>query len=188
MHDVIRIEHGDSAGGNNIRYALINVSVGVVAEANGIYNSRYKAIQLLRRFSCEAAIAAAALAAVFTYRNMRCTLSNENGRMRENSLTNLGIIKNPHFAGSLCYDTPVNSSDGKLRVNLCAGLSLSKRIGMLVSLYGHRFSGLPGTMSWLTEELTIESHQEFALEMDGEIVQARKARISVIPRAVRCCQ
>jgi diacylglycerol kinase family enzyme len=27
----------------------------------------------------------------------------------------------------------------------------------------------------------------FALEMDGEVVQARKADFKVVPKAVRCC-
>ncbi|UCG43107.1 MAG: hypothetical protein JSU73_00390, partial [candidate division WOR-3 bacterium] len=103
-------------------------------------------------------------------------------------VSNLGILKRHHFAGSLCYDTPVAPDSGTLAVNLCHDLSLFERVRVLVSLSKGRFQGLPKTRCCLAGSLSVRSERSFALEVDGEVVRAREVRFSVVPKAVQVCQ
>jgi len=186
--DVIRTDYQDIRGHRNARFCLTNASIGITAEANAIFNSRLRFIRMLQGISVDAAITAAALKAIFTYHNISCQLIVNNGEEQRFSVTNLGIIKNPHFAGSLCYDTPIEPDDGKLGINLCMGLSLCEKIGMLIALYNHRFQGRPKTKSWIANRLLVTSDQVFALEMDGEVIHTNSAEFNIIPKRVRCCR
>ena len=186
--DVIRIDYQNIQGYRNTRFCLINASIGITAEGNAIFNSRLRFIRLLQRISIDAAITTAALKAILTYRNIPCELTVNNGEEQRFSVTNLGIIKNPHFTGSLCYDTPIEPDDGKFGINLCMGMSLCERIGILVALYNHRFQGRPKTKSWVATRLSVKSAKVFALEMDGEVIHTNSAEFNIIPKRVRCCR
>lgn len=186
-NDVIHIRYRNCHSHISTRYCIINASLGITAEANAFYNSRYPFMELIQRFSIETAIIVSALKTVFTYRNIPCTLTSEDSRLSRFQLTNLGVIKNPHFAGSLCYNTAVEADDGRLGVNLCSDMTKLEVIKTLTRLYMHKFNGLPKTYSWSTTQISVSSKQPFALEMDGEVVNASYAEFKLMPKALRCC-
>lgn len=186
--DVIRVDYHDIQANRNTSFCLINASIGITAEANAIFNSRSALMSMLQTISTDAAITAAALKAIFTSPDIPCQLTVNNGEEQRFSVTNLGIIKNPHFAGSLCYDTPIEPDDGELGINLCMDLSPPERIRMLVALYNHRFREYPKTKSWIATRLSLRSDQVFALEMDGEVIHTNGADFNIIPKRVRCCR
>jgi diacylglycerol kinase (ATP) len=186
--DVIRIQYQNMTGSLNTRYCLINASIGLTAEANAFFNIHSLFMKMLQRMSVDIAILYAALRTVLIYRNTLCQLTVNNEEEQNYFITNLGIIKNPHFTGTLCYDTAIEPDDGKLGINLCMGLSLCERIGMLLALYNHRFKDRPKTRSWLATRLSLKSDDFFALEMDGEVIHTNSAQFDVMPRRVRCCK
>ena len=186
--DVIRMDYQDSEEGAGTRFCLLNASIGVTAEANAIYNSRPGFIRMFQRASVTAAVIAASLQAIFTYRNISCQLTMNNKDVRRFSVTNLGIIKHPHFAGSLCYDVPLRPDDGKLGIFLCEGMSFLERVKMLLALSNGRFQGCPKTKSWTSSRLSIKSDRVFAVETDGEVIRTKSAEFSVVPKAVRFCR
>lgn len=166
---------------------IINASIGITARANAGYNARGKLLCALQRISVDAAILLSALKVIATYRNIPCRIVLGQNTEMEYRLTNLGIIKNPHFGGRLCYDTPVACDDGWLVANLCEGMSHRQTLGILGQLYRHRFAGRPHTASWRTTRLTVSSMQPFDLEIDGEVLQTREAEFSISPQKIRCC-
>ncbi len=186
--DVIRIQYQDIHGQRITRFCLNNASIGITAQANAYFNSRAKFIKAVRKLSVEAAIVASALRTIFNYRGISCIIALDGGKTQRFSVTNLGIIKNPHFAGSLCYDNPVKSDDGNLGVNLCDDMSLIETIKVLFALSKRRFQNRPKTKTWLASQVSVESDQQFDLEMDGEVIKTMKADFTVIPQAVRCCR
>lgn len=188
LSDVIRIRYKNSSHRLTTRYSIINASLGITAEANAFYNMRLPFIDFVQRFSHETAVIISALKTIFSYSNIPCYLSLQNCSQKRYLLTNLGIIKNPHFAGNFCYDTPVEADDGKLGVNLCSAMSKWEAIRTLISLQRHRFRGLPKTCSWDATRVEVESQKPFALEMDGEVVEASYAEFRLIPKALRCCR
>jgi diacylglycerol kinase (ATP) len=186
--DVIRVDYQDIKEQNHTHFCLLNASIGVTAEANAFFNLRTKFIGLLQKVSINAAIIATALRTILAYHNIPCQLIIENREEEEILLTNLGVIKSPHFTGSLCYDTPISPDDGQLGVNLCYDMSLWERIGILSALSNHHFQGRPKTKTWLAKRLSLKSEKAFALEMDGEVVQTKSVEFSVMPKKVRCCR
>jgi diacylglycerol kinase family enzyme len=186
--DVIRIDYRDIQGDWKMRFCLINASIGLTAEANALFNSRLRVIKMLQGISVDAAITAAALKVIFTYPNIPCQLTVDGEEEQTFPVTNLGIVKNPHFAGSLCYDTPIEPDDGKLGIHLSMGLSRCERIGLLAALYQHGFQGQPKTKSWMATRLSVKGDRVFALEMDGEVIRTNRADLRMIPKRVRCCR
>lgn len=186
--DLIQVRYRNGQEYISTRYCLINSSIGITAQANSFYNSRLSFLELIQGISIEAAIAISALKTIFSYKNIPCTLTLEKSKRHRFFLTNLSVIKNPHFAGGLCYDTRIKPDDGYFGVNLCADMKKHETINTLVSLYRHQFQGLPKTHFYFATELSVSGSFPFALEMDGEVVQANYAEFKLIPKAVRCCQ
>jgi len=186
--DLIRIRYRNGQNHTITRYCIINASIGITAQANALYNSKLPFIVRVQRLSQEAAIVVSALKTIFSYRNIACTLTLGKSEGRRFHLTNLGVIKNPHFTGGLCYDTSIKPDDGKLGVNLCSDMTRFEALKILVRLYKRQFRGVPKTYSWYANKLSVTSALPFALEMDGEVVSAHQAEFKLMPKAMRCCQ
>jgi len=185
--DVIAARYQNGAAALSTRYCLINASIGVTAEANALYNSRARFIALVQSISHEAAVVASALQTIVCFQNIAAELSLERHPARKFKITNLGVIKNPHFAGGLCYDTAIRPDDGRFGVNLCAGMTKWEAVKTLLRLYRKDFSGHPKTFSWSGREFGLESRAPFALEMDGEVVKTDRAYFRILPGLIRCC-
>jgi len=186
--DVISVQYKNSNESLATRFFIVNSSVGITAEANALYNSRVPSIVKAKRVSHEAAVIFSALKTIFHYKNMPSTLTVDEESSRKVNLSNLGVFKNPHFAGSLCYDTSLAADDGYFGVNLCQDMTRLEVIQALARLYKCKFKGYPKTYSWLARELFFESERPFALEMDGEVLRASQARFKILPRHLRCCR
>jgi diacylglycerol kinase family enzyme len=186
--DVIYIRYKESQKPFLTRYSIINASIGITAQANALYNSRLPYMVRIQRISHEAAVVVSALKTIFSYRNIPCTLTLDTANPRYFSITNLGIVKNPHFAGGLCYDTFVKPDDGKFGVNLSSDMTRREAVKTMLGLYRQKFQNQPKNNSWLAKELSITSPKTFDLEMDGEVVRANEARFKLISKTLRCCQ
>jgi len=169
------------------RYCLLNASIGITAEANAFFNTRTAIIQALQRVSQDLAVTAAALRSLFMFKDIPARLSIDDELERNLSITNLGIIKRPNFAGSLKYDTEVALDDGRLGINATYGLSLFGRVAALTALSRGRFQGRPNTLCRHGTDVRVTSDREFAVELDGEVIRTRSARFSVMPKAIEVC-
>jgi diacylglycerol kinase family enzyme len=186
--DVIRIDLVDDGGHTSTRFAIINASLGITAEANACFNAPSMFVRAARRISVDAAIVASVLRTLAAYRDIECRITIDGADEGRFQVSNLGVIKNPHFAGSFCYDTPIEPDDGKLGINLCERLTPFQAIATLAALSRRRFRGRPKTRSWIGERVSVEGRRSFALETDGEVVHARRAEFTVLPGRIRCCR
>lgn len=187
LRDVIQIVYSDTRGKKIVRFCLINASIGITAEGNAVFSSRRKWIRMLQRVSIDAAIMASALKTIFSYSNLPAQMMVNNREEMDVSISNLGVIKNPHFTGSLCYDTPIEPDDGLIGINLSYNLSIYERIRLLLALQKRRFQGRPKARCWKATKLRVKSNRMFALEMDGEVIYTNKAEFHVLPKRLRCC-
>jgi diacylglycerol kinase (ATP) len=186
-HDLIEIRYQTGRGDFSTRYCINNASLGITAQANALYNANDPVIRGLQKYSIEAAIAVSALRTIFTYRNLPCRVRIGDRSPFFIPITNLGIIKNPHFAGALHYPFDIGPQDGKLGLCLCRDMSRPEAVRILVRLYQGRFPDLRETSSWIASRAEVSSRRRFALEMDGEVVRTRNAGFRVLPKALRCC-
>ena len=185
--DVIRVEYAGLDEVKHVRHCLLNASIGITAEANAFFNSRTRFIKLLQRVSVNLAITWTAVRGVLAFRDVPVALSVDAGPRQQLPITNLGVLKRHHFAGSLSYDTPVAPDSGTVAVNYCYDLNLFERLTTLAALGKGRFRGRNKTVSVEAREVRIRSEQEFALELDGETVRAKTADFTVVPRAIGVC-
>ena len=187
-HDIIRLRFKNGSGNVITRYSAINCSIGITAQANAFCNSRSPFVELLRRTSVEASVIYCALKTLFKYANIPCAIEILDERKRDYPVTNLGVIKNPHFAGGLCYGTAIKPDDGKLGVHLAFGMKKFEVIKTMASLYKHRLPRNTGTRSWTTCRLTVECENPVALGIDGEVVTTDYAKFDLLNRALRICR
>jgi diacylglycerol kinase family enzyme len=101
--------------------------------------------------------------------------------------SNLGIVKNAHFAGSLRYDTAVARDDGEISINVAFDMSRVETLETLIHLLKHRFSSRPKTACFRARRASLRGTRPFALELDGEVRRVRTARFEVLPRRLGMC-
>ncbi len=186
--DLMQIDYIDEGGQKATRFCILNASIGITAEANAYFNLRSRLLNTLQRLSVEAAIVAAALRSIFLFQNLPCIIRFDGGPKKDFMITNLGIIKNPHFSGALCYDTSIEPDDGKLGVYLCYDQCIRERISCLTAIYLRRFLKSEKTTCLEARHVLIRSKHVFALEMDGEVLETSQAEFTVLPKKVRFCR
>jgi diacylglycerol kinase (ATP) len=186
--DIIRARFKNGKGNVLTRYSVINCSIGITAQANAFCNSRSPFVERLRHLSVEASVIYCALKTLFKYTNIPCAVAIQNEQKQEFPVTNLGVIKNPHFAGGLCYGTDIKPNDGKLGVHLAFGMRKFEVIKTMTNLYKHRFPKNSNTNTWISPKLTVESENPFALELDGEVVTTDYVKFDLLKTALRICR
>jgi diacylglycerol kinase family enzyme len=180
----ITYKDGDSY---RTEYFLVNASVGVTAEANRFFNSPDKTLQNLKRFHVPSAILYAAVKTIASFQNVHAwVISTETG-LKAVDLSNLGVVKNPNFSGSLHYPRAADYSSGKLSVYLSHGLSRLALFPLLSKLTRGRFDEGDKTCSWCTSTLEVFADRPFVIEYDGEIITTTCAHFSILPRHLKVC-
>jgi diacylglycerol kinase family enzyme len=144
-------------------------------------------MSFVKRRWVDGAIMVTALRTFVDYRNFPIRISLDGAEPRELQLTNLGVVKNVHFSGQMRYDQPQASDDGLFGVHLAERLSRGEMLRTLNALGSGRFTGLPKTSSYQATRVALEADKPFALETDGEVIRARAAELTVLPRELLVC-
>jgi diacylglycerol kinase family enzyme len=185
--DVCMLAYEDGAGTIKYRYWVINASAGITAEANALFNDPDRALGWLKRRSPDAAIMYAAIKTIMSYRPRDFTLTVDGHWTVTTRARNLGIVKNPNFAGSLRYDSPFEPDSGEFFVHLLRDVSAPRLVLTLVGLLRGRFVGKKGTRSWRSRRLGVSTSSPFTVELDGEVIMTRYATFSVLPGLLQVC-
>jgi len=112
--------------------------------------------------------------------NDRCVVQTE--------VRNLGFVKNPHFAGSLRYDSPHLPDCGCFHIHRLGPMSRPRLIRALLQLARGRFAGGRQTQSWFARCAEVRNGGDrFLVECDGEVVDTSVARFSILTPKVRLC-
>jgi diacylglycerol kinase family enzyme len=170
-----------------VHYFVINSSVGVTAQAHLFYKQAGPWFKALKRISCNLAVAIATAREFYQFQSFPVRITQSGNSVRAVELVNLGVVKNPHFAGSFQYDSYQKPDDGKLGIFICESIGKIQMLKMIASLSRGKFSGLPGTATFEAKDLRIDSSTPFALETDGEVRQARTARFKILPQELYLC-
>jgi len=186
-HDVGVLAYEDERRIWRTRFWILNASVGITAEANHAFNHPDAALRSLKRVLPSAGMAYAAIRGILTHRAADMTLACDDRPPGAARVRNLGIVKNPHFAGVLRYDSPYQPNGGRFSAHLLEDVSLGGVARTLIGLARGRFTGRRGTRSWRARRLALDADRPFTVEVDGETVTARRARFSVLPAALQVC-
>jgi diacylglycerol kinase family enzyme len=170
------------------RYFLVNASIGAAAEANDFFNHPDRLLAFQKRHAPPSAIYYAALRTIFSYRNLSVTISSSGEGSFQARLTNLGVIKSPHFSGDLSYGGVPSYDDGLLKLYLCEDLNRRELLMLLRALgrkNGPRAAGVLKT--WSSPDLSVRSDAPFAVEFDGEVVRTAAADFTVYQKSLKVC-
>lgn len=186
--DLVDVDYETPTGETRRALFLVSASVGATARANAMFNSAGRLLRLLKQRYTPAAILYAALRAIGSHRNVV-------GRIRIGSrcftvtteISNLSLMKTRHLSGNLIYDTPVEPADGLMAVNLCHYMGRLQLLQTLVGLMRGRFLGQPGTRCWRTDRVLLTLREPVDLELDGEVVRARRARFTTRRERMALC-
>jgi diacylglycerol kinase (ATP) len=184
--DLCKISYEDDSGSVLTRYFILNSGIGITAEANLLFNRPDKLLSFLKRKNTNLAIVYAALKTILTYRN-RSVKIRIGKLVREVKLTNLGIVKSPHFSGNFCYDSKFEASNGNFNIHMCENMSFTRILFTLYRLSKKKFSEYPKTFTFTSDSISIESDRKFAIEFDGEVVETKKAVYTIIPVKLEVC-
>ena len=177
-----------TSNGHTVRRCfLINASIGLTAEGNRFFNSPDSMLGWLKKHNTALAILYAAVNSIFRHQNDLVRLHLVDGEPWQLSLTNLGVVKNPHFSGSLRYDLPIDYTSGTFGICVATDLGLLQRLRLLLSLSHGRFPRNNNAWVKSSSALTIEADNDFPVEVDGEILLGGTASFSIIPQGIKVC-
>ncbi|HEX9632408.1 MAG TPA: diacylglycerol kinase family protein [Gemmatimonadales bacterium] len=185
-HDVGRLRYRLPGGDWDCRRWILNASIGITADGNRRFNDS-PAVARLKRVHASLGMGWAALTALRDGAPRALTITTDDGPERTVGVTNLGIVKNPHFTGVLRYDSAYEPGNGRFMVHLLGDVDRRDRLRAFLALRRGRFTGLPGTATWQGRRLHVAADRPFAVEGDGEVVVATEAEFSLDPRALAVC-
>lgn len=161
------------------RYFLVNASLGITAKADGYFNTHLRA---LKKISPTLSILWAVLRTSFLYQNHSCTLSLYGTRQ----VTNLGIVRNPHFLGDFSYPSGETPNSGHFGIYLCDNLSKWESLCTWKAFLRGRFFGTKLYQCRGTT-FSIQSKTPFWVASDGEVSQQTHITFGIDRGRIQLC-
>ncbi|MFQ6044764.1 MAG: diacylglycerol/lipid kinase family protein [Gemmatimonadales bacterium] len=186
--DVGDLVYEDETGRTGHRSWLVNASIGITAEANHLFNHPNSVLRLLKRVSVDMAISYAALHTIWRFRGHEVAIQIDGEGPIRTSVKNVGVVKNPHFGGSLRYDSPYEPQSSDFYVHLMKAVALPRLLWVVAHLLRGEFMGRKGTLSSRARRVAISADRPFAVECDGEVVTAVRALFTLLPRRLSICR
>jgi diacylglycerol kinase family enzyme len=187
-HNTGFVEFVTENGDKKSEWFVINSSMGILAEGNDLFNKGDAVISFLKQRWVEGTISYSAAKTMFTYRNYKAKLIINGAESYETMLSNLSVVINPHFTGSLKYDTPVCPQSDHMCVNLCDGMGKLRQFITFYHMGNGRFLGLAQTKTWDASSVEIIPEKPVAFEMDGEVTRTSKVSIKLIKDGLNTCR
>lgn len=177
--DLLRVRDVET---NEVRYGLVNASVGITAEANHYFNRPDRVLSTLKRKSPNLAILYAALRTLWLYRAQTLRLDEYVVRV-----TNLGLVKNRHFSGSFKYDESAEPDSGDFLAYLCHDLGRFGSLKALFRLSRGVFVKSPKSAKFRARKMSIKAGESFAFELDGEVMRSKNVEVNIDAKRIWLC-
>lgn len=170
-------------------YFIINASLGATALGNWFFNNPDLRLQKLKKISTGMAIAYATVWALKNFKAQKINL-NFNDKKMEVAVCNLGLVKNPHFTGSLRYPEDPEWNDGSLYLYIAHSMNFFEMIALTLDLSKGKFTEGKKAIKEIIQHIHIniaDKKEEFVMELDGEVFKTKSAEVSVLKQAVFIC-
>lgn len=187
FEDVGRLVITRPGGGREIRHWMVNASIGLTADANLRFNLAGGPLGRLKGVSTGLSIGAATLLTLLHDRGHTLSVTVNGSPVPGDRFRNLAFIKNPSVAGCLHYDTAPGSGEGVFHFHAVGDVPLPSLLRILFGLVRGRFAGSPGTRSVEAATSRITGSRPFAVEFDGEVMEAVAVDVSVIRQGMEVC-
>jgi YegS/Rv2252/BmrU family lipid kinase len=171
-----------SPDGPQSRWFVVNCTVGMVSAIGERFTRKGRFNMAMKRVSVTLAQTVYGAESVARWRRPAVRLELDSQEVTSD-LTNLAVLKVPHFAGGLTFGSSrARPDDGRLEVVLIEGRSRPGVLRILVRAFTHRLDGHPAIRSWLVRSARVETEVPLPVEVDGEIAGRTPAEFTVLPR------
>ena len=169
------------------KYFISNASIGITANANYFFNHPDRVLSHLKKHFVNGAIYYAALYSIVKHRNIAVTIGSGINHGEPVRLSNLAIIKNPHFSGSMRYAVLPDYQNKEFEIFSCHDMHRSDLVRLLYHCAHGGTNSLPNINSWKGDSLSVRAATDFAVEYDGEIIRTTTCRFSIFPTSIKVC-
>ena len=168
------------------KYFLINASIGLTAEGNNFFNHPDGILEKLKKSNTILAIYYAAVKTMFLYKNIKSEIKYDNENVINSLITNLGIVKSPHFSGNLTFNSEANYKDGLLKIHLSENLSFFNSILLLCRLTNSNQTN-KFIKSRDSKNIYVKTEKNVNVEFDGETIIANSMNFGISPHKIQVC-
>ncbi len=180
--DAARADFQDLDGASASRTFINVASFGLGGDVSALVNKWRESLP--RWIGGSARFAAAAIAALGRYKNIAVSLRLDEREMKINS--NLIVVANGRFAGGGMMLAPhAELDDGLLDVIVTDGATRLDVIRELPRIQRGAHLKNPKVTEMRAREVSINSEEPMAIDLDGEMVGLTPARLRVLPSAIR---
>jgi len=187
LHNVGQVDFKDTKGKLQKKYFLANASIGVLAEANALFNSQEKVVDFFKPRWLDAANYYSGLKTLLRCKNFEARISHSDTHF-ETQITNLSILINPYFSGDFCYDIDSSPECDSLWFALCENMKIIEKLRTFFALAQKKFVSLPKTRVWSETQVSVLPERTIALETDGEVCFAQEMRFTLLKGALEVCR
>ena len=163
---------------NSLFYGINNFSMGFTTEANERFNQPGIILRRIKQFSPDLAIVITALIQLIRLKSFAIRFRiHQDHQFETLRFNNLGLVKNPHIAGSFRYpdhESRKQKSLGFHVIHSCTRLQFSKILTQLI--FGH-FPSDQNRTSGSFKYTELKSDKPFSFEIDGEVYRDHHIRV-----------
>ena len=181
-HDLVecRLEDGSK------KYFLANASVGLLAEANFIFNQD-KIVKSLKSYNRDVADTLTFLKAIKSFKSSQIKVTMD-GKTREQNITNLHFLKHPYFAADLFFDETGSEDDGLIHFFSLESMPKLQILKRFIDMMLFKKMSRGYTAKSSAKHLSLECKKAFAIELDGEVYRTHSAQFTNHKNALQFLQ
>lgn len=166
------------------QHYLMNASIGLIAKGTQAFNHPPLWLRGLRKVLGHArAVTVHTLVSVLTDRGVRAKISTPD-RQEEGLFWGVTLLNCPHIAPGVIYQTPRTDRDGLFDV-----LALTKTDPQTLGEISESLAqevprDEPPVAYFQASEVSLEFPEATLVEFDGEVVESRWAKFTILPEAI----
>lgn len=177
--DAGRFTYRDAAGASRHSHFVNVASAGLSGFVDAIVNEMPKTL------GGTASFLIGTLRALARYRAVGCRVAVDGETVHEGPMLLATAANGRYFGGGMHVAPRAKPDDGLLDAVVVAGVSKGRLLTALPDLYRGRHLDLPEVGFRTGRRVTIEGHEDFLVDLDGECFPARHAEFEVLPGALR---
>ena len=178
-HDLVKVNYLDEHNLEKQKYFIINSSFGVTALGNWNFNHPSSLLSWLKKVNTNLAINYTAATTILDHRNFTCTV-HYNAHSSQMNISNINLLKNPYFSGSLFYDQQIEQNDGKIGINICRDMNKWELFKTVLNLENGKFQQTKKQISVKAGSFHLKSKTPIIMECDGETEKILEAEFSIL--------
>ena len=182
------LEYCDVNNTAHTKYWVINSSIGILADANKYFNHCGLIWDYVKSHFVDGAILYAAIQTILKFKAKTCLISTSETDAGNVQISNIGITKNPNFAGDFSYPVPYRPSNGLFDIHIIEKSNLFGLLITLFRLWGSKDNSKVKIESGESDSFEVSSYSPFAVEFDGEVISTKKAKFFVMKEQINLCR